>query len=275
MVLERELPAKRLWIEFEVSRADPVANHAKFATAHLFQPQSPIDYFLAMVSPHVTRGRRNLACTTIAVMRQIGMRAFQTVLLPGTDPAEVKRLNHLDQIELDHSMLSVEVEVERAITITETLFSMSNIDVHFAGDLLIVYLNLRRWNAELVTAAGKQTWGRRTVTYFVYEPESGLFAPSKFCAYSPISQPGPTDPSSSSLGVMTVAAYSMLNDGTHGLDGNTAVRHLESRLGMILRDRANEPAILQQFGAWHQDHKSSITVHPLGLRFLLPPTWFS
>ena len=31
----------RLWIEFEVSRADPVANHAKFATAHLFQPQRP------------------------------------------------------------------------------------------------------------------------------------------------------------------------------------------------------------------------------------------
>jgi hypothetical protein len=30
-----------LWIEFEVSRADPVANHAKFATAHLFQPQRP------------------------------------------------------------------------------------------------------------------------------------------------------------------------------------------------------------------------------------------
>lgn len=29
----------RLWIKFEVSRADSVANHAKFATAPLFQPQ--------------------------------------------------------------------------------------------------------------------------------------------------------------------------------------------------------------------------------------------
>src|SRR5580658_2136868 len=86
VMLEREAPAKRLWIEFEVSRADPVANHTKFATAHLFQPQAPIDYFLAMISPHVARGRRNLACNTIALMRQIGMRAFQTVLLPGTDP---------------------------------------------------------------------------------------------------------------------------------------------------------------------------------------------
>ena len=101
VMLERELPAKRLWIEFEISRADPVANHAKFATAHLFRPQSPIDHFLAMVSPHVARGRRNLACTTIALMRQIGMRAFQTVLLPGTHPADVKRLNHLCRADLE------------------------------------------------------------------------------------------------------------------------------------------------------------------------------
>ncbi len=40
----------RLWIEFEVSRADPVANHAKFATAHLFQPQRPTDTFVSMMS---------------------------------------------------------------------------------------------------------------------------------------------------------------------------------------------------------------------------------
>jgi hypothetical protein len=64
-------------------------------------------------------------------MRQIGMRAFQTVLLPGTDPAQVKRLNHLNQADLDQSMIPVEIEIERAITITESLFSMSNIDVHF------------------------------------------------------------------------------------------------------------------------------------------------
>jgi len=136
-------------------------------------------------------------------------------------------------------------------------------------------LNLRRWNAELVTSEGKQTWGRRTVTYFVYEAESGSFAPSKFCAYSPISQPEATGSGSSSLGVMTVAGYSMLNDGTHALDGNAAVRHLESRLGMILREGANEPAILKQFGAWYEDHADSINVHPAGPHFLPPPRWFS
>ena len=275
VVLERDLPAKRLWIEFEVSRADPVANHAKFATAHLFQPQSQTDCFLAMVSPHVTRGRRNLAFTTIALMRQIGMRAFQTVLLPGISPAEVKRLNHLNQADLNQVTLSVEIEIERAIAVTEAVMSLENIDVHFAGDLLIVLLNLRGWNAELATPEGKQTWGRRTVTYFVHEPESGMFAPSKFCAYSLISRPDAAASGSTSLGVMTVAGYSMLNDGTHALDGHAAARHLECRLGMVLRDGASEPAILERFGAWHKDHVDSINVHSAGPHFLLPPPWFS
>ena len=49
VVLEKEDESFRLWIEFEVSRADPVANHAKFATSHLFERQAPADRFLAMV----------------------------------------------------------------------------------------------------------------------------------------------------------------------------------------------------------------------------------
>jgi hypothetical protein len=46
VLLEREQDSKKLWIEFEVSRADPVANHAKFATSHLFKPQHPNDAFI-------------------------------------------------------------------------------------------------------------------------------------------------------------------------------------------------------------------------------------
>ena len=95
IVLERLDDSLRLWVEFEVSRADPVANHAKFATAHLFCPQAPADRFLAMVSPHVTRGRRNLAFNAVALMRQVGMKAFQTVLFPELAPPEVQRLNQL------------------------------------------------------------------------------------------------------------------------------------------------------------------------------------
>jgi hypothetical protein len=95
VVLEKLDDSLRLRIAFEVSRADPVANHAKFATSHLFQPQQPTGRFLAMVSPHVTRGRRNLAFNAVALMRQVGMRAYQTVLFPYLAPADVQRLNQL------------------------------------------------------------------------------------------------------------------------------------------------------------------------------------
>ena len=36
---------RRVWVELEISRADPVANHAKFATAHLLQPLPAQDTF--------------------------------------------------------------------------------------------------------------------------------------------------------------------------------------------------------------------------------------
>jgi hypothetical protein len=103
VVLTNTVNRSRIWIEFEVSRADPVANHAKFATTTLFNPQSPADHFVSMVSPHIDRGRRNLAAATIRLMRRIGMSAFQTTLLPLTPPNEVKRLNHLPVEQLFRS----------------------------------------------------------------------------------------------------------------------------------------------------------------------------
>jgi hypothetical protein len=48
VLFEREEPKRRLWIEFEVSRADPVATHAKFLTSHLFQPQLETDCFISI-----------------------------------------------------------------------------------------------------------------------------------------------------------------------------------------------------------------------------------
>src|SRR5262249_37732635 len=154
--------------EFEVSRADPVANHAKFATSHIFRPQAATDSFVAMVSPHVTRGRRNLAANTIVLMRHIGMRAFQTTLFPHLTPQEVQRLNHLSLADLCGEGVPVEQEIERAITISEPAIAMTDHDIHLVGDLLEVFLNLRQWNEDLAKE-GKRLWGRRTVTYFVYD----------------------------------------------------------------------------------------------------------
>ena len=86
---------RRIWIEFEISRADPVANHAKFGTAHLFEPKTSENVFVSMVSSHVTRGRHNLAASSIFLLRHIGIEAFQTMLLPQKPADAIKTLNHL------------------------------------------------------------------------------------------------------------------------------------------------------------------------------------
>jgi hypothetical protein len=83
VLMNNKTLGQRLWVEFEASRADPVANHAKFATGHLFQPQPAGDLFVSMVSRHVNRGRRNLAANTIPLLRRIGMHAVQPAKLRG------------------------------------------------------------------------------------------------------------------------------------------------------------------------------------------------
>jgi len=105
--------SRRLWIEFEISRADPVANHAKFATAHLFKRFSASDIFVSMVSSHVARGRRNLASNTVHLLRHIGISAFQTVLLPAVEPEQIKRLNHSSMQQLREGNLDVPSELSR------------------------------------------------------------------------------------------------------------------------------------------------------------------
>jgi hypothetical protein len=54
--------------------------------------------------------------------------------------------------------------------------------VHFVGNILDVMLNALRWNKDTSSIEGKHHWGRTTITYFVYDPRSRNFPPSKFCA---------------------------------------------------------------------------------------------
>ena len=136
MFLEREDGSRPLWIEFEVCRADPVANHAKFATSHLFEPPPATDTFIAMVSSHVASGRRNLGANTILLMRHIGMNAHQTLLLPHVAPNEIKRLNHLSSDELTRESLDARSELERAILISEPLAMTDEYRIHFGSVVL-------------------------------------------------------------------------------------------------------------------------------------------
>ena len=183
VLLERLDGTRKLWIEFEVSRADPVANHAKFATAHLFQPQLANETFVSMVSSHIDRGKRNLAANTIFLMRHIGMNAFQTTLLPTIPPKEIARLNHLPtKPQISKAQLSTESEIARAICVSEPLGTTDRYRVFFVGHLLEVMCNLQYWNRSVLTADGGTLWGRRRVQYLVFDPKSKHFAPSKFCA---------------------------------------------------------------------------------------------
>ncbi|WOD40456.1 hypothetical protein [Nodosilinea sp. E11] len=279
ILLEREQDSKKLWIEFEISRADPVANHAKFATSHLFKPQHSNDAFISMVSSHVTRGRRNLAANSISLMREVGMNAFQTVLLPQFSPREIKRINHLPQELILVESLDIKAEIFRAISVSEFVLDLQDRRLHFAGDFLEVFLNLRQWNYEILhDPTAQDKWGQRTITYFVFDPYSRKFAPSKFCAYSGIWKHRKTtsslQTSGSSNSVMTVDFYTILDGAYSNFDGRRARIHLTNCLGMTAINLLQAPHFEKIFEEWLNIFGNSIRVHPAGPIFLLPPTWF-
>lgn len=277
VLLEHPGQQRRLWIEFEISRADPVANHAKFATTHLFLPQAPGDVFIAMVSSHVTRGRANLAANTITLMRRIGMAAFQTTLLPACSGETIKRLNHLTLNQLTHNPIDVLPELERALRVSEPLYDADCYRLYFVGNLLEVMLNLRGWNAQLATPAGHQYWGRRTITYFVYDPDSRAFAPSKFCAYLVLpKQVNTSDPSMDTFPITTglrIVDYFKLQADSR-FDGARARLHLEKHLGMRFADSVQQTELMPAFQQWLLNHSESVNLHPNGPQFLLPPPWY-
>lgn len=275
VLLERDDRSKRLWIEFEISRADPVANHAKFATAHLFEPQLASDIFVSMVSSHVDIGRRNLAANAILLMRCVGMNAFQTVLLPQFSPQEINQLNQRSIEELRQEKLPIEREIDRVTSISEAVTTTSNQRIYFASDISDVMLNLQRWNREIATARGQQLWEKRTVTYFVFDPKSQLFAPSKFCAYVPVESANLIQVRSSGLmrPEMSIDLYVTLRTDSR-FDGQRARSHLTQGLSMIAQKKSNNLILAALFDEWIDRCSTSISVHPNGAVFLSPPTWF-
>ncbi len=270
VVLTEFAAGRRLWIEFEVSRADPVANHAKFATAHLFQPQAPNDIFVSMVSRHVERGRRNLAANTIQLMRHLGMQAVQTVLFPCLNGVEVQRFNQMDKDELRRIGPDVQPEIERVFAVTTPQADAGDHHIYLAGEVVDALLNARAWNREVATPVGRGLWGRRRVQYFVGVPYSAEFAPCKFCAFLPIRREKPSS-GSSDTSRMTLQLYVQLDESEPRFDGNVAQRHLTRRLGMVARTPAEDPQTTALFQQWLTTVADLITVPARGPVFLLPP----
>lgn len=270
VLLEREDGSQRLWVEFEISRADPVANHAKFATAHLFQPQEETDAFISMITSHVLSGRRNLAANTVLVMRRLGMNAFQTVLLPTFPRKDIKRLNHLPFDQLKLESLSIDAEIMRALTVAKPVLAGVEGNIHFAGNVMEVLFNVYCWNRDLQTDTGRERWGKRTVTYFVYDPRFHRFAPSKFCAYVPVTRDYPAGAAE----YMTVESYTSIERSNRIFDGTRARQHLVDNLTMRLMEPDERPVILRQFEKWQASFREVFNVHPAGPQFIVPPNWF-
>lgn len=261
VLLARTDGSQRIWIEFEISRADPVANHAKFAAAHLFEPRAATDVFVSMVSSHVVYGRSNLAASAVYLMRAVGMSAFQTSLLPTHSPQRIAALNQKPFVELlNGHHFDPEPEIERAIAVTRTMAVDQHHRIHFAANLFEVMVNVNVWNDAIGTPAGRAAWGRRTVTYFVHDPRSGLFAPSKYCAFVPVQAAAAT---SRPVIAMDMETYASLDESESRFDGNVARRHLSGRLAMQ-EMRLEASGLGDAFRGWLKGVEPAVRLHPRG-----------
>lgn len=291
LMLEQAESGRRIWLEFEISRADPVANHAKFTTVRFFESLPRQDTFVSMVSRHVDPGRAALAAGTTSWMRAIGIPAFQVPLLPELDGPVVKHLNALPLAELERNGPSVSAEVARVVTVTNATSLADGHRIHPADNPWTVGLNVRRWNLEVSQPDLRALWGRRAVQYFAADPASGLFAPSKFCAYIPGADfrggsgvqlraldaglEGSVWSSAIASAVqahaMTLRIYSQLDEGDARFDGHIARRHLERGLGYRLVPLESAPSDLGLvFSRWHAHHREHVTVRG-DVHLLLPP----
>jgi hypothetical protein len=289
VLLENESARRRVWVEFEVSRADPVANHAKFATARFFEGLPEHDSFVSMTSRHIEPGRAALAAGTAAVMRALGIPAFQVMLLPQCDGNRIKSLNALAPAELEREGPSVQQEVARVLDITDARLVANGHRIHKVDNPWTVALNVRRWNQEMSQPDIAALWGRRPVQYLAFDPATRQFAPSKFCAFIPGANlrtlevgrepsldavwQGHTGAAAaqSTAHVMTMAAYSLLGEGDARFDGGIARRHLEDQLGYGLVSLEQAPDhLVKAFGRWHAIWASHVPLRG-HTRLLVPP----
>jgi hypothetical protein len=256
---------RRVWIEFEISRADPVANHAKFAVDHGFTPQREGDVFISMMSTHVSAGRRNLGSAAILMMRRLGMSAFQTVLLPDFAPERIKALNHSTSEELQRAKLPIARELKRAFTVFDPVAEDPRYRIHFASDVGEVLLNARRFQRDLAAPDARARWGKRRIQYFVHDPLGGGFAPSKFCAFVPIPTAAHRERTSAATGfadnyLMSFELYADLDESEPRFDGHRARKHLEDRLLMTREDLDDAHELTPAFRKWLGAHDDTIAV---------------
>jgi hypothetical protein len=265
VVLTHQKTMQKLFIEIEISRADPVANHAKFASAHLLNSFDFQDAFVSLVSNHVQKGHANLAAHTIYLLRAAGIRAFQMPLLSDLPGNVICQIN---QGLLPVSTLPTPA-LSEVIELTCPVSESDNDQIYYVTNCLEAILNLVQWNHDINTAKGKFAWGKRRLKYLLYDPKTGLFAPSKFCAFTKIRKPSTVGDNSLSATSMSIEVYSQIPQNQSIFDGQKAWKRL-SALGFkkIAGKDANDQ-IRSHFAAWHKANLSTLTVEPCGWEVLV------
>ena len=261
LVIESKATRQRIWIELEISRADPVANHAKFAVAHLVDRFDGT--FVAMMSPHVVPGRRRLAAHTVAMMRKLDMEAFQTTLFPQLTGDDIKALNHMPTAELRSRCPPAKPEWQRVLSVVKPFVQADGHRILFVGDPAEVRWNAFCWNRDLSTDAGRRLWGGvrgyRVVEHFVWSPSDNSFAPCKFVAFVP---------AGGQMG-MSMGLYARLDEDEPRFDGRRAWKHLE-RVGFSRTDSA---AVLAAFRLWMARWADVLRVKRDRPVIWQPPAW--
>ncbi len=83
----------RIWIELEVSRADPVANPAKFLVALSERSPLPREFFVFAISQAIQKGRAALCRRFVALMQTRGFPVRTEEYLPSATEHLIARLN--------------------------------------------------------------------------------------------------------------------------------------------------------------------------------------
>lgn len=274
-MLEQPATSRRVWIEFEVSRADPVANHAKFAASRFLEGEGRDgEAFVSMASRHIVPGRLALAAGTAMLMRSFGIAAFQVDLLPAIDGRVIKRLN-AGPIAVD-APIDVRSEIDRALRVSDADAIDAEHRIHKADNSFAVAVSVRQWNAELRQPQLAALWGRRRVGYYAYDRATGLFAPSKFCAFVPTIRIASTASLPEVMrgrpAGMTMNVYAMLGEDDPRFDGRVAWKHLHGALGydVVALGRA-DPELRSRFERWQLQNAEFIQTHGPAT-ILLPPS---